>query len=555
MTAPNREQLEREAAEFLEEVYGSKPAGTLIAVGPAAKQHFVRTPADAVPYVIGGVDMFVRVSLLGKRPKSGRGMDADAVALPALVADYDVNGSPTGNGGVVTGAFTDRAAAHEAVAAVLEPSLVVSSGYGIQPWWLLEEVEPLTTGEDRARAQRVARGWQERLRQEAGVSKFDSVADLSRLMRPPGSVNSKGAEPVPVRLLEIGGQRYRLEELVERGVRVDDRHPQVADGEEPVLVQAVEELVDRHGDLRRLVARAGTPPAMARRPRSTSSCAVGRPSTATTTTSSLRCSSTRGGRTARAKADSVTRTVAAARARVGRVPRERTVAKAELTAVLRLEQVGRRVAMTRVAGHGAEAWVVIVLDDGYEIEFGRFAHVAMPTKLTAQMATTVGLTAVYTTLEAVRAAALTRRIAERTAEARTSEGVRAVALELLRLAGAIEFDFADQGSRWATWLELSIQTPVETRVSELYGRELLVARDRESGQRFVRCGWAQQYLRLALAASSTPYGVREQLLSIGWRQRGKEGRIKATNPEDGDQMTLTFYVVPVDFELGWEGEE
>ena len=51
----------------------------------------------------------------------------------------------------------------------------------------------------------------QRLGREHGW-KFDSTADLARVLRPPGVVNRK-AEPVLTRVLHEGGDRYLLEEL------------------------------------------------------------------------------------------------------------------------------------------------------------------------------------------------------------------------------------------------------------------------------------------------------------------------------------------------------
>ena len=76
--------------------------------------------------------------------------------------------------------------------------------------------------------------------------------------------------------------------------------------------------------------------------------------------------------------DYVARTIAAVRQRVGYVGTDSKldVILAELTKALRLDGVDRRVVLTRVAGHGNTAAATIVLDDGYEIRFSTFEHVA-----------------------------------------------------------------------------------------------------------------------------------------------------------------------------------
>src|SRR5262245_11262920 len=115
-------------------------------------------------------------------PARGRGKAADSVALPGLVADLDINGSPDGRGGVVTGAFDDERAALECAHSLAAPTVTVRSGYGVQPWWLLHQMETLHSDEDRERVAAIARAWQHTLRDVAGVKKVDGVYDLARVM-------------------------------------------------------------------------------------------------------------------------------------------------------------------------------------------------------------------------------------------------------------------------------------------------------------------------------------------------------------------------------------
>ena len=158
---------------------------------------------------------------------------------------------------MVTGAFDTLEAAIECAHSILAPTLMVGSGNGLQPWWLLHEMEPLTSDEDRARVKAIAQGWQQALRARAGVKKVDGVHDLARLMRAPGSLNGKGEKPVPVVLLDNGGPRYTLNELA--------AHAPVAEVEAPPPVDSgevdVEAILGRHADLAKLVRREGKAPA------------------------------------------------------------------------------------------------------------------------------------------------------------------------------------------------------------------------------------------------------------------------------------------------------
>jgi hypothetical protein len=210
----------------------------------------VRSPQDALGYVVGLVDVFARVCPLARKPRSGRGTAEDSIQLPGTFADLDVDGTPDGKGGVKTGAFPTLDAALEVAHAVLEPSLVVSSGGGLQPYWLLEHPFVFADDSDRERAARIERGFVERLRQVADElhgARIDGAHDLARVLRPPGSANGKGSEPRVVELLDDGDRRYTLEQL-EAEVLDVEASPVGVDG----LARPVEELL-KLGKLGKLI--------------------------------------------------------------------------------------------------------------------------------------------------------------------------------------------------------------------------------------------------------------------------------------------------------------
>jgi P4 family phage/plasmid primase-like protien len=90
------------------------------------------------------------------------------------------------------------------------PSTIVGSGNGVHALWLLTEsiLNPVVTGEvDRIEAA---------LRQLADLIGGDlQVCEIARLMRLPGSHNSKRGEWKPVEVLESNGKRYHLDDLEE----------------------------------------------------------------------------------------------------------------------------------------------------------------------------------------------------------------------------------------------------------------------------------------------------------------------------------------------------
>ncbi len=114
----------------LDALYEGRPEGTLISITEKPKgwrPHFVHSPADALPYVLGGVDVYDRVTPLRERPAKGRGGADLAASLPGVWADLDVTGSPDSNGGQVKEAAPSLQAAVKLARAVIEPTLLVGS--------------------------------------------------------------------------------------------------------------------------------------------------------------------------------------------------------------------------------------------------------------------------------------------------------------------------------------------------------------------------------------------------------------------------------------------
>jgi hypothetical protein len=213
-----------DARLFLDELYGQGFAADLILAisskngGRWGSTSFADCAERALAQVVGHVDVYTRITMLAGRP-ARRGEAKDSAALATIWAEADINGAPDGRGGVVDGAFESVEQAIGLIARVLEPSMIVISGYGVHFYWLLQELLLLGSDEDRARAKALIQGWQAllraRAREELGIRKLDSTHDLSRVFRPPASFNGKGEVPQLVTLHAHSGARYSLEEVRE----------------------------------------------------------------------------------------------------------------------------------------------------------------------------------------------------------------------------------------------------------------------------------------------------------------------------------------------------
>ena len=156
----------------------------------------------------------------------------------------------------------DRVTAEEAqirwsAAGVPRPSIVVRSGTGIHGYWLLER--DLTSAEEQSQFVAMLPCF---YRSFGG----DHVQNLSRVMRPPGTLNYKdarnGRPPLSCRLLTCDARlRYPLavfspwKEQAESEVQC--RKPSGSSG--PLDVPSLEDALSRHGEAAALVSRLDMP--------------------------------------------------------------------------------------------------------------------------------------------------------------------------------------------------------------------------------------------------------------------------------------------------------
>ena len=108
------------------------------------------------------------------------------------------------------------------------PSVVVLSGHGVQAWWLFPRPWMFADAAEAADAGDLLKGWVGAQSEVAASHgwQHDSVGDLARLMRLPGTINAKlHDDPVNVQLLSDDGPRYDVDQL---RALIDRKRPAVA---------------------------------------------------------------------------------------------------------------------------------------------------------------------------------------------------------------------------------------------------------------------------------------------------------------------------------------
>ncbi len=146
-------------------------------------------------------DVYLRVTPIGFIPAGNtRGDKDDARALVALYADIDV----AGVGHAKSDLPPDRVAAFDLLyECEKKPSVVVASGGGLHAWWIFREPFLITDAKTLAEAKEMAEGWEKHVQARGRRHgwNIDTVAQLSRVLRLPGTMNHKTDNPRSVEVV------------------------------------------------------------------------------------------------------------------------------------------------------------------------------------------------------------------------------------------------------------------------------------------------------------------------------------------------------------------
>jgi len=187
-------------------------------------------PHSVVSTYIAGIDktaeIWIGVNPVGgpMRIDKGRGKAEDVTRLTALYCDIDVKAVGCDSFETGTQIIND-------LSGILgtEPTLTVMSGHGWQPYWVIEDGARPTA----EMAGLLARfGRMVRIVADSRNAKVDSVFDLARILRAPGTFNNKDQYPIGVEMIENGGAPLAFADIEERmteyGVLPDDSDGAVA---------------------------------------------------------------------------------------------------------------------------------------------------------------------------------------------------------------------------------------------------------------------------------------------------------------------------------------
>ena len=147
-------------------------------------------------------------------PPGVRGVSEDTQYATCLFADFDVTGPAHKEPNLPP---TKEAVLEHLKSMDKPPTVIVDTGYGLDPFWLFTEPVLLDSDSTRELANAILQGFGKHLMQgckERGWV-IDNVFDPARMLRAPGSKNFKLEEPVPCRILWESGTFYAIEDFAD----------------------------------------------------------------------------------------------------------------------------------------------------------------------------------------------------------------------------------------------------------------------------------------------------------------------------------------------------
>ncbi len=208
----------------------------------------------------------------------------------------------------------------------------------------------------------------------------------------------------------------------------------------------------------------------------------------------------------------------------------------ELSEVLGLDQVGKRIDRVQVFGRGGRAHVCLYLDDGGRIVLDPLGACSSAPKLNLELAAQAGAKPGLVAARVQDAVSLIYLLGEHQEAGELAPRAWELGAEYLRTAAVAEVEMADQASRWEGFAMLD-----KTQ------RQDIVLYDVKAGVRYVRAQWLMEHLR-SRTNPGEPAAMMTELERLGWAKSGTEGRIKATEPQFGKTLQWAFYSV----RDGWE---
>ena len=159
-------------------------------------------------------NVFFGVGLRNKAlPNGQRGSEKDILGVTALYADIDIKGDAHAQTSLPSSVDEAIDFLH---GLKIKPSIIVNSGNGIHGYWLLDKPFIIETEDDRKHISAIFKGFGKYVNSEAKKRgwKIDSVYDLARILRVPGTINHKLGTGAKGEVIEHSDNRHNISDFM-----------------------------------------------------------------------------------------------------------------------------------------------------------------------------------------------------------------------------------------------------------------------------------------------------------------------------------------------------
>ncbi len=160
-------------------------------------------------------NVFFGVGLRNKvLPNGQRGSEKEILCVTALYADIDIKGNAHAQTSLPSSVIEATDFLHSLK---IKPSIIVNSGNGIHGYWLLDKPFIIETEEDRKHMSSIFKGFGRYVNSEAKKYgwKIDSVYDLARILRVPGTINHKLGTGAKCEVVESHDVRHSISDFMQ----------------------------------------------------------------------------------------------------------------------------------------------------------------------------------------------------------------------------------------------------------------------------------------------------------------------------------------------------
>ncbi len=204
-------QTEKQGEQFLRTVFGSLDEASLAlwTLQDRRTTFYKNTPKQASLNRFKGKDLYFALGMQQPDRRGNRAKRSEVIGIPGLWADIDYAHDKAHKKEDLPPTQKDAVRLIESLP--IAPTFINCSGHGIHAFWLFKEPWMFEDTEEWKLAENLTKRWHELIKMEAARHGWvvDSVFDLARVLRVPGTLNHKDPEnPVKCEVLTFNENAF-----------------------------------------------------------------------------------------------------------------------------------------------------------------------------------------------------------------------------------------------------------------------------------------------------------------------------------------------------------